>query len=185
MSCQVRFFLLPDDVLWLMDQLRRKIAIRILQDCSPTTTPIDLTSPLVTWPANSRFKAHTSVHCYLAQPSDTDVRLWYASERREWLIADTSEVIQFSGCRFDGESLAEGRFYFHTNQLIASEIVPMRPQFRSWAGSIFRRSKRILRYSPGLQAYVGPATAEWWRHGGRLVWDISGRPAYDGEIPGI
>jgi len=185
MSRQLRFFLLPEDVLWLMAQLREKFAICILQDSSPTAGPVELTSPLVSRPANPKFRAHTAVHCYLAQSENADIRMQYFANREEWLIADPSEVIQFSGCRFDGDSLAEGRFYFHTDHLDGDTIAPMRPAFVAWGGQVFRTTKRALRYSPGLRACVGPAAATWWKNGGKLVWSIGGAPAFHGQTPDI
>ena len=185
MSRQFRVYLLPDDIDWLIAQLRDRFGVRVLQDHSPTTTPVELDSPLRSWPANPRMNAHTSVHCYLAMPSGANIRMWFAGKRGEWLLADESEIIQFSGCDFDGKVLAEGRFYFQTDKLAGDTIVPKRPEFLVWTAQIFRATKKLLARSKTLDSYVGPLTADWWRNGGKFVSQITGKPVLGNEKPDI
>jgi hypothetical protein len=185
MSRQFRVYLLPDDTEWLIGRLRGKFDIRLLQHHSPTATPVKLDSPVCSWPANPRMHAHTAVHCDLAMSSGGEIRMWYAAKREEWILADESEIIQFSGCAFDGKTLAEGRFYFQTDKLAGDAIAPKRPEFLTWADQVFQATKKLLRRSKGLDAYVGPSAADWWRNGGKFVSQISGRPAFGSEKPDI
>jgi hypothetical protein len=185
MSRQFRVYLLPDDIDWLIAQLRDRFGVRVLQDHSPTTTPVELDSPLRSWPANPRMNAHTSVHCYLAMPSGANIRMWFAGKRGEWLLANESEIIQFSGCDFDGKVLAVGRFYFQTDKLVSDTISPKRPAFLTWADQLFRATKKLLLRSKALDAYVGPSAADWWKNGGELVSQLTENPAFGRDKPDI
>jgi hypothetical protein len=88
---------------------------------------------------------------------------------------EPSELIEFSGCDYDGETLLIGRFYFHTNFLLGGTIWPKRDVFIKSAGSIFRAAKKKLSYSETLDAYVGPHAEEWRKNGGRFlsgIWEL-------------
>ncbi|HEV2277429.1 MAG TPA: hypothetical protein VGS02_04600 [Acidobacteriaceae bacterium] len=185
MSRQFQLYLLPAEVEWLVSQLRSKFDLRLLQEHSPTSKSVELDSPLRCCSATPKWNAHTDVRCYIAKATGADVRMWYASKRAEWLLADESEVIEFSGCKFDGTSLADGRFYLQTEKLVGDAIIPKRPEFLTWADRVFRTTKRLLFRSEALHAYLGPATVQWWRDGGQLVSLISRKPAYGSEIPDI
>ncbi len=184
MSCQFRVYLLPDDVEWLIAELRTRFDFRLLQESSKTATPVELHSPLRVWPATSRGNAHTDVRGYLATRADADLRQWYAANRSEWLLAVESEIVEFSGCDFDGASLSEGRFCFQTDQLAADTIVPKRAEFLSWADRLFRGAKKLLTRSRTLDAYLGPRTAKWLRDGGQLA-ASAGKSGVGSDAPGL
>jgi len=175
MSRQFRVYLLPDDIEWLISRLRDNFEIRLLQENSKSAVPVELASPLRNWPAKPGKEPHSDVFCYLTAPEQADIRLWYAAKRAEWLLHEQSEMIEFSGCNFDGIGLADGRFYFHTDKLVGETIVAMRPEFLALGDRVFRSIKTLLRRSKALDAWVGPETVVWWRNGGTLVADINGR----------
>lgn len=185
MSRQFRVYLLPADIESLFAKLRAQYCVRLLLENSPTSTPVELESPIQSWPANPKTGAHSCVWCRMAAPSGADIRMWYAAKRAEWLLAAESEIIEFTGCDFDGNTLAEGRFYFQTDKLVGDSIVPKRAEFLTWADRIFRTTKSLLRRSRALDAYLGPLTVQWWKDGGRLTSRISGKQAYDSEMPDL
>jgi hypothetical protein len=172
MSRQFRVFLMPSDVESLFAELRAKCSLKLLLGHAPTSTPVEIASPI-----------HSQ--CFLTTPSGADIRLWYAGDRAEWILHDQSETIEFSGCAFDGSSLADGRFYFHTDKLFGDVIVRHRPEFLGWADKIFRTTKKHLVRSKALDAYLGPEAAQWWRNGGRLVFWLTRKDAHGSEAPDV
>jgi len=184
MSRQFRLYLLPSDIEDLLIDLRSQFDLKILQAYSKTAIPVELASPIQRWPRNARQAAHTSVHCYLAARSEADLQMWFAGKRGEWILDEKSEVIQFSGCDFDGTTLAEGRFYFQTDQLSRDAIVPKRREFLTWADRVFRRAKKDLHRSNTLDAYLGPSTVAWWKSGGSLA-SGTGQPALGSAKPDV
>lgn len=103
--------------------------------------------------------------------------------RSEWLVQTESEVIEFSGCAFDGNLLRCGRFHFQNDLLVGDMIVPKRKEFLDWADRVFRVSKKLLRRSKTLDAYVGKEADAWREAGGRFIWMIkaNGEPMYADE----
>jgi hypothetical protein len=162
MSKQFRVYLLPSDAKRLLEELRGRNSFRCLSDRSATMEPVDLASPL----RQSEDHRVTSVRCFLAQPSDGKVRLEHYPTLSAWLVQIESEVIEFSGCDFNGDTLRVGRFYFQTDFLAGQEILPKRPEFIAWADKIFRYAKRSLHRSAELDAYVGSDAEEFRNTGG-------------------
>lgn len=85
----------------------------------------------------------------------------------------SSEVIEFSGCDFDGKALLVGRFYFHTDELVDREIVKKRTEFLQWADQVFRYTKKALSRDRELMAplgaYVGKDAIVFREGGGKLA----------------
>jgi hypothetical protein len=57
--------------------------------------------------------------------------------------------------------------YFQTNQLIGERWVK-RPEFLEWADQVLRITKRLLKRSKTVNAYVGKDAAAWEHVGGRF-----------------
>jgi len=86
-----------------------------------------------------------------------------------WLVEDQLELIEFSGCDYDGKTLVVGRFYFQADMLIGDTIWPKRKEFIEWAGRIFYYTKRLLIRSKDLDAYVGKDAYKWRQEGGHFT----------------
>jgi hypothetical protein len=86
-----------------------------------------------------------------------------------WLVEDQLELIEFSGCDYDGTTLVVGRFYFQPDMLIGDTIWPKREEFIEWADRIFRYTKKLLIRSKDLDAYVGEDAYKWWQEGGTFT----------------
>src|ERR1700752_3988288 len=115
MSKQFRMYLLPSDIEHIVTQLRAQFDARIIDTVSKATVPTEIDSPIRRFRSDQRPQGFSSVHCYLMPPAGgADIRMWYMQERKMWGIKDCSEVIQFSGCGYDGTVLEVGRFYFQT-----------------------------------------------------------------------
>ena len=154
---------------------------------SPALKAVELDSPIRN--KHLRFgtfgmKNASSVRCYLAPPN-ADVKLSYFPTRSEWLVQDESEVIEFSGCEYDGNGLLEiGRMYFQADMFIGDSIWRKRDEFICWSEKIFRTAKKQMRYSDSLKAYVGNDADKWRKNGGRFVElfrPVDGTPIYADE----
>lgn len=165
---QFYFYLLPADVTELLDTLKTRLGVRLLQSSSATASAVDLESPNLSL---SGIRGN-HIDCYITR-TDMDVRMRYVSTRAVCLVADESEVVQFSGCEFDGQLLVRGRFYFQTDVLTGGTIVPKKKEFIDWANRLFRLAKNNLRYSRSLHAYVGQHADKWKGDGGRFVWMVT------------
>lgn len=67
--------------------------------------------------------------------------------------------------------LLQGRFYYERDRLTANkdDLVLKEPEFLRWAERVYRRIKKILKFSPKLDAYLGPEAYEWSKAPGRLL----------------
>jgi hypothetical protein len=115
-------------------------------------------------------KQAVRVDCCIVQPEETDIRLYFLPARSRWYVDVESEVIEFSGCEFDGTVLLRGRLYFQTDFLVGDAIAPKRKEFLEWADRVFRLTKKSLHRSKILDAYLGDAAEKWVQQGGRLAW---------------
>ena len=111
----------------------------------------------------------SSVYCYFTMAHGAAVKVWYAGKREEWLVDDDSDVIQFSGCDFEGSVLQIGRFYYQTNFVVGNEFRDKSSAFIAWAEQVSRATKKQLVYSPKMMAYAGEDAARWRRDGGRFA----------------
>lgn len=170
-SRQFRFFLLPSDAETLIADLRDSVGLKLLDTKSSKSEPIEIHSPVQEYPSYWTGKKTIGVNCYLAAAIDADVKMQYIAKQQHWLVhEERSEVIQFSGNDWDGEILEAGRFYLTTDFLLNDAIWPKREKFLKWADRIFRRAKRTLMYSNGLDAYVGKNAQAWRASTGRFAW---------------
>ena len=168
MGRQSQLFLMPEDVLSLVESLKVKCEVMLIDAESPEPTPRRLETPLRTI-ILPEGRSTTSVYCYLTQHECASINLSYLPKRRVWGILDSSEVIQFAGCRFDGSTLESGRFYYQSDSLIGDDIWSKKAEFVSWAERVFRTTKRLLRRAAALDAYLGPEAERWHKRGGKIV----------------
>jgi hypothetical protein len=90
----------------------------------------------------------------------------HLTQKGQWAVSDSSEVIELSGCDYDGRILRVGRLYFQNDQLIGDALWPKREEFLQWADQIFKTTKKLLERSETLRAYLGKDAAAWQRNGG-------------------
>jgi hypothetical protein len=151
----------------MIGELRDQFQIKLIDKVSAVPTPKEIDSPFsIPHPLRPKL---ISVHCYLASQNGADIRMWYMPKRQLWSVDDyRSEIIQFSGCEFDGKLLDCGRFYYQADMLVEHSIWAKRNTFVKWAEELFRKTKQTLRYSKSLAAYVGHDAADWQKNGGRF-----------------
>lgn len=169
MSKQFRMFLTPPDIEEFIVRLQSKVEFTIIQPKSRTMTPVVATSPFSEYTSKTDNRLHKCVRCFLAPSMQAEIKMGYISERYGWHVDVASEAVEFSGCDFDGSSLRVGRFYFQTDQMVAHNIFPKRPEFIRWADRLFRAGKKILTRSEDLMAYVGKNAAAFEQKGGRFI----------------
>lgn len=168
MSKQFRFYLLPSDIEALVAELRTRVGVRIIQTPSLSLKPVELNSSMNN--RTSRKSDSVYVRCCLTAPNGADVRMRFYPTQSHWIITDESEVIEFSGCDYNGSVLMIGRFYFQNDMLIDDTIWPKRKEFTEWADRIFRTAKKLLHRSKALDAYIGEDAEKWRSDGGRFAW---------------
>lgn len=184
MSRQFRFYLLPSDIEVLIDELRAKVGVKIIQAEASGPETVELMSPTGKGPSRIGSAEAVCVRSYLASPDGADVRMNFIAKQSYWMVhEELSEVIEFSGCDFEGKTLLIGRFYFHTDMLIGDAIWPKRAEFLTWADRIFRTAKKTLYYSEALQAYIGKDADKWRKCGGQFAHFIraNGEPILSSE----
>lgn len=127
MCRQFRFFLLPSDIDSIVAALRLKFDLKIILDKSPTPNQVEVTGPFSEW--SSRVGGFEYVRCCLVPSNGADIRMGFIPTQSYWLVEDQSELIEFSGCDYDGTTLVVGRFYFQADMLIGDTIWPKRKEF--------------------------------------------------------
>jgi hypothetical protein len=169
MSRQVHIYLLPADVESLVNMLRERVGISLIQPWSPGPQIVPLPSAILN-DSMELGKGSVRVDCYLVQPEAADIRLRFVPGRSRWHVDVESEVVEFSGCEFDKTVLLRGRLYFQKDFLVGDNIVPKRREFLRWADQVFRLTRQSLYRSKVLDAYLGEAAKEWAQQGGRFAW---------------
>lgn len=169
MSKQFRVYLLPSDIEDIFAVLRAKIGVKIIPEVSQTMEILELDTPLRDYSTEFTVENATSVRCYLAPPSNANLQFNYYPKQTRWQICDESEAIEFSGCDYDGSVLLIGRFYYQNDFLLKDTIWKKRSEFITWADRIFGTTKRLLKRSPAMNAYVGDNAAKWLKTGGRFA----------------
>jgi hypothetical protein len=167
MGRQFRFFLLPSDIDSIVASLRLKFDLKIILDKSPTPNPVEVAGPSSEW--SVKFGGFEHISCCLVPSNETDIRMRFIPTQAYWLVEDQLELIEFSGCDYDGRTLVEGRFYFQADMLIGDTIWPKRKEFIEWADRIFRHTKKLLIRSKELDAYVGKDAYKWRQEGGHFT----------------
>jgi hypothetical protein len=167
MSRQFGIYLLPSDVDFLVAELGNQLDVKVIRATAPNTMPVEV------FPSSSAGIAldgeDVATVRYLVPPDRAEILMRYIEIYSHWSVQIESEVIEFSGCKFDGKTLVRGRFYFQNDRLIGDRIVPKRQEFLDWADQVFRIAKKVLRRSKSLDAYVGPEAEKWRAAGGRFV----------------
>lgn len=168
MSKQLYLYALPADIERILVQLREKLGAVMISPTSSRSEPIWLDSPIRQSSLLPTEKS-TSVACCLVPNGLAEIRLKHYPSQSVWHVTDDSEVIQLSGCDFDGKILVRGRFYCQTDMLMGNAIVPKRIEFLQWAEKVFRVAKKGLQRSRALDAYVGLEASSWESEGGRFA----------------
>jgi len=156
---------LPPDVETLVNELRTRFALAVLKPSSDSPHLALAESAIVRGGLQLKGES-VRVDCYLAPDLSADIRLMYVPLLSIWSVETESEVIEFSGCEYDGKTLVRGRFYFQNDVLRDGAIVPKRADFLRWADRVFRAVKKSLHRSNELDAYVGEQAEKWRQEGG-------------------
>jgi hypothetical protein len=93
--------MLPSDIERLIAELRVQHGAKVIEAVSANLPPIEVGSLLRT----SEYDNSTSAYCYLMPPSGAQISSVFMVKRQLWAVDDSSEVIQFSGCDFNGAVL--------------------------------------------------------------------------------
>jgi hypothetical protein len=168
MSKQCRFYLLPSDIERLVAELRSRVGLKIISRRSLTLRPTELDSPFSEYVSQATKRKFLRVNCYLMPQTEAEIKMEHLTKQGQWAISVSSEVVEFSGCDYDGQTLSVGRFYFQNDQLIGDALWPKREEFLQWADRAFQTTKKLLERSKTLNAYVGTDAAVWERNGGRF-----------------
>jgi hypothetical protein len=168
MSKQCRFYLLPSDVECLLAELRSQVGLKLISRRSLVLKPTALESPFSEYVSQATKAKFLHVNCFLMPPMEAEIKMHHLTKQGQWAIAESSEVVEFSGCDYDGKTLSIGRFYFQSDQLIGDALWPKREEFLQWADELFQITKKLLQRSKTLNAYVGKDAAAWERNGGRF-----------------
>src|SRR6185437_5668416 len=172
MSRQFRFYLLPPQIEELVSALKGEFDFRIIATRSQTREPTELDSVLQAIERNGSGPSSSHVNCYLVPFFESPPLTKYAPRMKDWFIEDArSEVIQLSGCDYDGDKLRIGRFYFQANYVnnAMTELIPHRQVFLKWGEKLFRAAKHQLHYSRDLEAYTDEESELWRQRGGQFV----------------
>ena len=108
MSRQLRFFLLPSDVERLLEDLRPYAPLKHMARENVQRGPQELDSPYSEFVRQQDGIRVVRVNCVLGMPWDARIVMRYSPRQQQWGVADESEVIEFSGCDYDGETLRIG-----------------------------------------------------------------------------
>ena len=176
MGRQMRFFLLPADVDFFLDELRTTVGLRVVAAKSESSVAVEITSSTADRSSEgwAGFSSYERVYLVLDNGKIPSLN-FIDYQNGYWLVDTDCEVIEFDGCEFRDDLLRQGRLYYHTDLLSANKdaIVPKDRKFVAWAETVFRRAKQVLRWSKELDAYVGPMAAKWHTEGGQFIDDSS------------
>ncbi|MGC1298889.1 MAG: hypothetical protein WA869_28020 [Alloacidobacterium sp.] len=118
MSRQFRFYLLRPQIEELISALKEQVGLRLIATRSQTQKPTELNSVFETLIDSTSGQQTVHVHCYLVPPFEAPLSTVYTPRMNDWFTeSDRSEVIQFSGCEYNGKKLHIGPFLF-PNELL-------------------------------------------------------------------
>lgn len=170
MGHQFYYFLAPEDFEELEARLRAIEPMAIIHFRSPAATPrIVKSSDLVE--NGSRW-----VSFFLARATDLkDIRLSYVATQNFWSVDDdSSPVIEYGRCGFEGQQLYRTRMYYVDGYWGPEKTWITKPEdFRKWAKLVFSTTKRMLKRRGS--DYIGPHAEKWVEAGGTLI-DEFGHP---------
>jgi len=165
MSKQCRLFLLPTDTERLLEAFRQKTDVKVISRKSPTMKPVEMASPFLEYVSQATSTKFVHLDCFLIPALSAEIRMHHLAKLDEWVVSESSEAVEFTGCDYDGKILRPGRLYFQTDQVLGDDVFPKRAEFLRWADQLLRITKGLLTKSEVLNAYVG-ADAEAWEYGG-------------------
>jgi hypothetical protein len=167
MGKQFQVYLLPSDADQLVERLRHELGLTLFASRSSRPEPVEGASSVRIVSGLAR------VDCLLAPDLLVPIKLDYVEKQRYWSINTLfSEVVEFSGCHFDGKTLKRGRFFYDRGFYSAERWQEKSPDFLAWAEKLFRTTKKSLKRVSTLDAYVGE-DAELWRSGGGVFTSFS------------
>jgi hypothetical protein len=168
MSKQFHVYLLPADVVSLIEKLSAQFDISLIDPLSSRPSPVLLETPIRQDALLLKGDA-VRVDCYIAS-KNADIKMRFSPGLSRWIVQPESEVIEFRGCEFDGNVLVRGRFYLQNDFLVSDMIAAKHGTFLDWANRIFRLTKKSLYRSSTLDAYIGVQASKWRKEGGRFAW---------------
>lgn len=164
MGRQFQVYLLPSDANKLVERLRQEVGLALLASRSSLQKPVEERSSVRT------VAGVTRIDCLLAPDLSVSIKLNHIEKQGYWIINTLfSEVVDFSGCHFDGKELKRGRFFYDPGFYGVKGWQEKSPRFLEWAEALFRMAKRSLRRVSTLDAYVGVDAERWRSEGGVFV----------------
>lgn len=164
MGKQFQTYLLPEDASALLAEVRKSVDLRILASHSDDSCPHE--TPVV----SKIVGGFSRIDCCLAPTFESRIEMQHIEAQHRWDVDSmVSDVIEFSGCHFDGKTLKRGRMFFDTGFYSEDGWEDKSVKFRNWANKLFRVSKKSLVFSKTLNAYIGTAANLWIQGGGTIV----------------
>ena len=177
MGRQFSFYILPADANALYVELRGRFNARLLADYSPSEEMFEIDMPYREDPAGQILPLSPKHRYYLAPPFG-NIKRNYSPKPNWWVIDNDSEGFEFSGCNLVGNILIIGRFWYWPNIVENRQFVQKSGEFLTWAESVYRFTKKFLKYDREIGAYVGLEAMRFREQGGHFAAFI--RP--DGKI---
>jgi hypothetical protein len=142
--------------------------LKLISRRSSVLKPAELESPFFEYVSHATKAKFLHVNCYLTPQVEARIKMHHLTKQGQWAVSESSEVIEFSGCDYDGKTLRVGRFYFQNDQLIGDALWPKRHEFLQWADRLLQTTKKLLERAKTRNAYVGTDAAAWERNGGHF-----------------
>jgi hypothetical protein len=158
-------------------ELRERLNAKLLVDYSPSEYLLEIDSPYRQDSVGHLEPLSSQARFYLA-PSFVTIKRKYHPGPKWWAIDTDSEAVEFSGCKIVGNILIIGRFWYWPNIVEKGQFVSKSGEFLSWAESLYRLTKKYLKYDRKIGAYVGEEAMRFREQGGHFAAFI--RP--DGKI---
>lgn len=183
MSRQFDVFILPSDANSLVEGIRSRFGLQVSRRYSRSLLEqVEITSPVLVDSLWLKSTGATSIECCLT-PLGGRIERRYYEKPNHWVVDSYSEMMEFSGCDFDGWTLMVGRFYYETAFVRNLEWVKKGPGFLKWADAVFRYTKKTLRRDKQLDAYVGKDADAFRQAGGVFTRDAARGPVHANSIP--
>lgn len=152
MGKQINFYMTPEDICDLENLIFNIEETIILSDRSNNFLP--RISNSLTCDEYGQMQ----LFYYLARKKDLEnIFMKHVSEQNYWAIdAVRSPVIEYTGCFYDGRILAPGRIYYIDKYYSDSgEIIEKSHDFKIWAKSVFRQTRKVLLKQEGNFRFIG------------------------------
>ena len=75
MSKQFRVFIVPSDIQSILDRLRSKVGLRVIEETAPSSKPIEVESPVSKRSLWIKERDYVSVRCYLVPDRGADIKM--------------------------------------------------------------------------------------------------------------